>query len=116
MPSRLVRAGPEPVFTQIETVRCPGRGNELEHRQGNTARVDLLEDEAHRFLRSLLLKHNHRQHVVAERVEDSFPKLEEARKLVAVVRHKRVLPGARVEDLIAWEVERGDLALSRRQI
>jgi hypothetical protein len=61
----LARAA-EPVLAEVEAVGRPRGGDQLEHGERHAARVHLLEDEAHRLLRGLLLEADHRERVVSE--------------------------------------------------
>ena len=58
-----------PVFSQVKIPCGVGRGNKLEHRERNTAGIDVLKDLAYRLSRRGLVQRNHRQLVARNRVQ-----------------------------------------------
>jgi hypothetical protein len=103
----------EPVIAEVEAVGRPRGGNKLQDRERNAAGVYLLEYEADGFLRGFLFQLDDGQRVVAERLENLLAELHEPREFIAVRLDERVLPLARVENLVARKVKRLDLLVTR---
>lgn len=112
-----------PVLAQLEVVRCVGRSQQLEHRQGHAAGVDLLEHLADRLLGGRAGKGDRGYLVLLERLEEPvlkpLPAGEPTRIPVRFRLQERHLPvhrRAAIENYVQREHSLLDLPLARRQI
>lgn len=111
-----------PVLAQREIMHGKHRCHELEDRQRNAARVDILEHLADRFLRRVLLQRDDRHRIFHRRHDELRAELRELRDnlrlelVIRIILVLPILPFHVIQDDIQWKQLVLEFLLSRRDI